>query len=590
MAPTGAVPLPLPSSLLRAEFHTGGVCKDNDGHYAHRWVFETSDDAGILLILKEGRGLGDEEISLINDSLEILSESLQRGLEYEDLFERASHDMLTGLSNRRVFDERIKGMIESARRYNRPLTMLSMDLDHFKDINDTLGHLAGDEVLKSVAKVLTQAVRSTDLLVRMGGDEFLLVLDNTDKISAQVLAERLCQAIDGLDVWADKNVKLGVSIGLAQLQESETLSQWLERADDILYHAKANGRLLHNRSLSFPTQEKDLQLFLDWLSLKLPPIDPTLPDDYIVIPLDPHAASVFEAADNKAILLAYRSQGRVFPLSLVFLRGQKQALFCHSTLLLDANEQGDDTVLLLRSAVQEFFSQDADHLLGAMDPSWVKADLTGLLDCRIFWNIHPEIPIVTDLFQEKLGQVCDIPLFPTVYYYNNPYERNLLEVALPELGGSEDVLVLGTGAGLEAICVAMKYGIPVDATDINPLAVANTIAACRRTGTDHLVKAWVSDGLAEVEKAYDAILFEAPLATEQTQTKDPNRYDLEGKLLKKVLTALPSHLKIGGRMYLMSHPDLSPYLPANGLQWKVLRHFTADATERNLAILEIWRE
>jgi diguanylate cyclase (GGDEF)-like protein len=150
--------------------------------------------------------------------------------------------MLTGLANRRVFDERINGMIESAKRYNRPLTMLSMDLDHFKDINDTLGHLAGDEVLKSVAKVLTQAVRSTDLLVRMGGDEFLLILDNTDKVSAQILAERLCKAIDGLDVRADKNVKLGMSIGLAQIEESETLSQWLERADDILYHAKASGR------------------------------------------------------------------------------------------------------------------------------------------------------------------------------------------------------------------------------------------------------------------------------------------------------------------------------------------------------------
>ena len=228
--------------LIDSKIPTGGVCKDNDGHYAHRWIFETSDDAGILLILKEGSGLGEEEISLINDSLEILSESLQRGLEYEDLFERASHDMLTGLSNRRVFDERIKGMMEGARRYKRPLTMLSMDLDHFKDINDTHGHQAGDEVLKSVAKVLTEAVRSTDLLVRMGGDEFLLVLDNTDKINAQVLAERLCLAIDRLNVRADKKVKLGVSIGLAQLRKSETLSQWLERADDILYHAKANGR------------------------------------------------------------------------------------------------------------------------------------------------------------------------------------------------------------------------------------------------------------------------------------------------------------------------------------------------------------
>ncbi|MDR3629894.1 MAG: GGDEF domain-containing protein [Desulfocapsaceae bacterium] len=228
--------------IVEGKIGKGELCRDKDGHYAHKWVFETSDDAGILLILKEGKRLGEEEITLINYSLEILCESLQRGLEYEDLFERASQDMLTGLANRRVFDERIKGMIESARRYKRPLTMLSMDLDHFKDINDTHGHLAGDQVLKSVARVLTKAVRSTDLLVRMGGDEFLLVLDNTDSSSGQVLAERLCRAVDKLNFRADKTIRLGISIGLAQLQDAENLGQWLERADDILYHAKASGR------------------------------------------------------------------------------------------------------------------------------------------------------------------------------------------------------------------------------------------------------------------------------------------------------------------------------------------------------------
>ena len=223
-----------------AEFQ--GSCVNRDGHYAYKWVFETMDDSGILLILKKGQELADEEMDLVNQSLEILADSLQRGLEYEDLFERASNDPLTGLSNRRVFDERIVGMIDSARRYNRPLTMISMDLDRFKSINDNLGHQAGDEVLISVANVLSDAVRSTDLLVRIGGDEFILVLDNTDLKSARILAERLCVAVDRLNVWADKNNKLGISIGLAELQEDETLKQWLERTDDILYHAMAEGR------------------------------------------------------------------------------------------------------------------------------------------------------------------------------------------------------------------------------------------------------------------------------------------------------------------------------------------------------------
>lgn len=213
-----------------------------DGYYAYKWVFETIDDSGILLILKKGQELCDEDMGLINQSLEILADSLRRGLEYEDLFERASNDPLTGLANRRVFDDRIEGLIGSAKRYKRPLTMVLMDLDKFKYINDNLGHQVGDEVLVSVANVLRHAVRSTDLLVRIGGDEFALVLDDTDLKSARVLAERLCLGIDELNVWANQSIKLGISIGLAELNQNETLKQWFERTDDILYHAKAEGR------------------------------------------------------------------------------------------------------------------------------------------------------------------------------------------------------------------------------------------------------------------------------------------------------------------------------------------------------------
>lgn len=218
------------------------IVKSDDGHFGHKWIFETVDDTGILLILKEGKELSEKELDIINDSLIVLAESLQRGLEYEDLFERASSDALTGLANRRVFDERIRAMMDSAKRYKHPLTMLSMDLDRFKEINDNLGHQIGDKVLKSVADVLAAAVRSTDLLVRMGGDEFLIILDNTDKNNAQILAERLVKKVDDLDVWADETTKLGVSIGLAQLKKEEDLRAWMERTDDILYHAKAQGR------------------------------------------------------------------------------------------------------------------------------------------------------------------------------------------------------------------------------------------------------------------------------------------------------------------------------------------------------------
>lgn len=228
--------------LIETKSPFEGSFTKKDGRCAYKWIFESVDDAGILLILKKGHALSPEEINLINHSLEILAECLRRGLAYEELFERASNDALTGLSNRRVFEERIYGLIESAKRYHHPLSMISMDLDKFKMINDNLGHQVGDEVLRSVAQVLKQAVRSTDLLIRMGGDEFLLILDNTDLRNARILAERLCVAVDALNIWADDATKLGVSIGLSQLKLEESLKQWLERTDDILYHAKAEGR------------------------------------------------------------------------------------------------------------------------------------------------------------------------------------------------------------------------------------------------------------------------------------------------------------------------------------------------------------
>jgi ribonuclease Z len=105
----------------------------------------------------------------------VLAESLRRGLDYEELFESARKDALTGLSNRRVFEERIRDMMNGAKRYKRPLTMASLDLDHFKQVNDNLGHQEGDIVLKKVADVFKRAIRETDMLVRFGGDEFILV-------------------------------------------------------------------------------------------------------------------------------------------------------------------------------------------------------------------------------------------------------------------------------------------------------------------------------------------------------------------------------------------------------------------------------
>lgn len=228
--------------LIKQSDHELSFCVSDDRRYGHKWMIETAEDSGLLIILKDEHPLTEGEINLINESLLILAESLRRALEYEELFESARTDALTGLDNRRVFDERIQGIIDGARRYNRPVTMASLDLDHFKQINDNLGHQQGDRVLKQVAAVFKNAIRTTDLLVRIGGDEFILVMDCTERDRGRILAERLCQAVSDLDIWSDSETKLGVSIGMTEWQLGESLEQWMERVDDILYNAKAKGR------------------------------------------------------------------------------------------------------------------------------------------------------------------------------------------------------------------------------------------------------------------------------------------------------------------------------------------------------------
>ncbi len=212
-----------------------------EGFHVHRWAFDSVDSRGLLVLLRKGMPLSEEELQFIDESLLILAEPLKRALEYEEIFAQARRDTLTGLPNRFVFEERIGSIVEQANRHGHPLTLAALDLDHFKAVNDTMGHLKGDQVLQQVAGALKKQIRLTDLLVRMGGDEFLLVLPDTSLQDARFLAERLCAAVEQLNVSTDAG-RLAVSIGLSEWQPGYDLKTWMERADDILYQAKANGR------------------------------------------------------------------------------------------------------------------------------------------------------------------------------------------------------------------------------------------------------------------------------------------------------------------------------------------------------------
>ncbi len=152
----------------------------------------------------------------------------------------ATCDGLTGIKNRRAFGTRLEEEVARATRYSLPLTLLLLDVDHFKSYNDTFGHPAGDEVLRTVAQVLGQSARETDMAARYGGEEFVVLLPQTDAAGALVIAERIRRAVAD-HAWPDRSVT--VSVGTAHLLPVvDTGSQLIARADQALYQSKAGGR------------------------------------------------------------------------------------------------------------------------------------------------------------------------------------------------------------------------------------------------------------------------------------------------------------------------------------------------------------
>lgn len=220
----------------------GDCCWSENNSHLRSFRLESEHGHSFIVLLRRGAMIEPREEMLIRKALDILHEPLQRALDYEILIEQARRDSLTGLANRRVYEERIEPLIDSARRHGHPITLASMDLDKFKLINDNFGHAKGDEVLRTVALTMVRMVRKSDLLVRMGGDEFLLVMPDTEMEAAKSFAGRVCEAVNDLDIHVSATEKLGISIGLVQYHPEMTKGSWIQRADEVLYQAKAAGR------------------------------------------------------------------------------------------------------------------------------------------------------------------------------------------------------------------------------------------------------------------------------------------------------------------------------------------------------------
>ncbi len=180
-----------------------------------------------------------------------LALGLRRVSFYRQVQELAIHDGLTGLLVRRHFRERLEEEVSRALRHGSSLVFLMVDLDHFKRVNDTYGHLVGDVVLREVSRMIQRSIREVDLVGRYGGEEFGVVLPEADRALGIQIAERIREAIQKTSIFAyDEKISCTVSIGVALCPEdAPTADQLIDLADRAMYQAKAEGR---NRTHAIP--------------------------------------------------------------------------------------------------------------------------------------------------------------------------------------------------------------------------------------------------------------------------------------------------------------------------------------------------
>jgi diguanylate cyclase (GGDEF)-like protein len=183
-------------------------------------------------------------VKTIDSALAKWRQIQQAKADQEKLERLANLDSLTGLYNRRVILHRLDERIKYVRRYGEELSLIMLDIDHFKKVNDQYGHLIGDEVLEGIAVLVQRNIRDTDVVGRYGGEEFIIILLKTGLPSAVDVAERVRKAIEAAEMKdSEGNVfSVTVSEGVSSYKPAEDERSLISRADDALYRAKENGR------------------------------------------------------------------------------------------------------------------------------------------------------------------------------------------------------------------------------------------------------------------------------------------------------------------------------------------------------------
>lgn len=186
----------------------------------------------------------EEDYTIIRHAADLAGIAIDRDRDTERLNQLATTDYLTGLTNRRVFYEKLQSEISRVQRSLNPASLLILDVDHFKAINDRFGHAAGDMALKTFADLIRQRLRDTDVAARLGGEEFALLLPGANAEAAHQFAESLRQGIEltELNLENSLSIKVTVSIGIAQISPQSDEEQVMNLADQALYQAKNAGR------------------------------------------------------------------------------------------------------------------------------------------------------------------------------------------------------------------------------------------------------------------------------------------------------------------------------------------------------------
>ncbi|MGD7035830.1 GGDEF domain-containing protein [Methylotuvimicrobium buryatense] len=195
------------------------------------------------LKLMRRQKFSEQELTMIETLLCCLIYPLRNATLFQQAMNLAFTDVLTQTRNRSAFNDIVRREMRLAHRNGNHLSVVFIDIDHFKSINDNYGHQCGDLALTSVAKWINESIRSSDIVFRYGGEEFVVLLSETDLDGAELLAERIRQNIENhIFAYGLETIRMTASLGTSTLRGDDTLDKFIDRADQAMYRAKQTGR------------------------------------------------------------------------------------------------------------------------------------------------------------------------------------------------------------------------------------------------------------------------------------------------------------------------------------------------------------